>query len=430
MMAFLMGTLPVASTYALTEQQLDRYAQNNILFYDPNGGSNCGSGAGMVSGDNQNYAGDIIFTEENLKAIEANRPFYEKSAAKYGFPWQVLAVIHMREHSLARSNPSNGQGAYQLYSYTNGGTNANAFKPAGAISDDEFQRQSDIAAGVVSEKAAGLDLTTDAGLKKMFFRYNSASSAYVNQGVALGFSEADAANGEGSPYVMNRFDEKRDPTREPTKSNNTWGQIKTDNSSMSYPANTDFGAFVYYMALGGTISNTGSVCTSFAGGNMNLNETAIGLAWPENQRRESSSSPTSAYAEAIRSSWVTTAEERNVAAAGGFKRPDGKWIPVGKSCDNFVATVVKYSGVDPAFPIWLGGQKSYLEKSSMWEKVTVNDSSSARPGDIRIENDGGHIVMVVEVDGVLKIASASSGERFGDINGYYFARGVNYRLRQ
>ena len=65
----------------------------------------------------------------------------------------------------------------------------------------------------------------------------------------------------------------------------------------------------------------------------------------------------------------------------------------------------------------------------MWERVTVNDSSQAQAGDIRIEYNGGHISMVVEVDGELKIASASSNERFGDIESYYPSSGLTYRLR-
>ena len=252
--AFLMIFLQVNSVFALSETQLDKFAQNNILFYDP-GSNNCGSGAGMVSGSNQNYAGATVITEEQLKAIEANRPFYEKSAEKYGFPWQLLAVIHKREHSLMRDNPGNGEGAYQLHSYTDGGQNANAFYPAGAISDEEFQRQTDIAASVIQSKidAAHADVTTDAGIKKTLFYYNSASTTYINQAIALGFSEADAKNGEGSPYVMNRFDEKRDPTVDPTRSNRTWGQIKSDGGSIEYPANSDFGAYVQYVAIGGTM---------------------------------------------------------------------------------------------------------------------------------------------------------------------------------
>ena len=119
--AFLTVFLPVNSVYALSETLLDRFAQNNILFYDPSGGySNCNNVGG---GNNQNYAGATIYSEAQLEAIKANMPFYQKAAEAYGFPWQILAVIHTREHGLLRSNPENGEGVYQLHTYTAGGTN-------------------------------------------------------------------------------------------------------------------------------------------------------------------------------------------------------------------------------------------------------------------------------------------------------------------
>ena len=80
-------------------------------------------------------------------------------------------------------------------------------------------------------------------------RYNGMAAAYKTQAINLGFSSAEANVGEGSPYVMNRADKRRDPTVEPTKSNRTWGQIKSDGGSMVYPANTDHGAFVLFKAL-------------------------------------------------------------------------------------------------------------------------------------------------------------------------------------
>ena len=89
----------------------------------------------------------------------------------------------------------------------------------------------------------------NSNVKYTFFAYNGIATVYKTQATSLGFSDAQAKNGEGSPYVMNRADAKRDPTVEPTKSNNTWGQIKTDNGSLSYPANTDYGAYVVYCAL-------------------------------------------------------------------------------------------------------------------------------------------------------------------------------------
>ena len=235
---------------------MDRFANVNNMFYNP-----CENVANrrcdnVGGGNNQNYAGATIYSDAQLQAIEANRPFYENSAKKYDFPWQILAVLHYRETRLARVNPNSGQGAYELYSYTK--STGVQFLPAGAIDDNEFQRQTDIAAGVVAEKARGLDLNSDAGVKTLFFRYNGVASVYVKQALNLGFTAEEASHGEGSPYVMNRYDERRDPTVEPTKSNGTWGQIKKDNGPIEYPANVDFGSYVYYMAIGGSVGDCNS----------------------------------------------------------------------------------------------------------------------------------------------------------------------------
>jgi len=56
---------------------------------------------------------------------------------------------------------------------------------------------------------------------------------------------------------MNRFDILRDPTVEPTKSNNTWGQYKLDGiwpgtpgtNSYVYPANSRWGAYIIFNSL-------------------------------------------------------------------------------------------------------------------------------------------------------------------------------------
>ena len=119
----------------------------------------------------------------------------------------------------------------------------------GAYTDEQFQTATNAAAQFVLDKMGSTKLTTDDNVKLAFFRYNGVAQVYKTQALNLGFSSAQANNGEGSPYVMNRYDKKRDPSVEPTKSNRTWGQIKTDGGSLSYPANLDYGAFVIYKAL-------------------------------------------------------------------------------------------------------------------------------------------------------------------------------------
>ena len=398
-------------------------------------GSSSGSSSGAsVIGNNKNYAGDTVWTEEQLKVIHENQSVYEAAAAESGVPWQAIATMHSLETSLAKSNPANGQGLYQLYMYTAGGTNDKAFLPAGPVSDEEFLRQTKIAANEMKQIIEGdhLDPSSDEGIKDLLFQYNGKAQQYIDKAKALGFSDADAKIGEGSPYVMNRYDARRDPNS--SEMDPAWpGRFVADGVYDSSSTQYDFGGFVKYIALtGGSVSHTYTGCGtsgSYIGGNGDLSKTAVELAWPVEERSKSSSSPTSNYSAAIKATW-TSGYEKSVADAGGFQNDGlGMWVPVGKSCDNFVGTVVRASGIDPEFPVWLGNQKEYLVSSDKWEEVEVNDSSQARAGDIRIENSGGHIVMTAEKDGKLYIASASAGDRFGDLNDWYYKPGVTYRYK-
>lgn len=219
------------------------------------------------------YKGNTIFTDADIKAINENKPYYENSAKAAQIPWEMLAVTHYRETRLKRLNPSNGQGVYQDYARLGGPY------PAGTVSDQEFQRQTDWAAKFLKGKASGsraeaLANGDDNAVKYTFFAYNGTASAYVKQALSLGFSEEEAKNGEGSPYVMNKADEKRDPDTNPRG----WGQIKSDGGSISYPANKDHGAFVMYAALRGKIAggSTGSCAGGASSTDSSVNATIVG----------------------------------------------------------------------------------------------------------------------------------------------------------
>lgn len=239
---------------------------NGTPYYDPSAtGSSCSVASAGAAGapGNSDYAGKAIFNDAQLQKIKENQPFYESSAKKSDIPWQMLAVIHMREHGLQRDNPSNGQGIYQ-FADQHGGP-----YPTGPVSDSEFQRQTDLAAqfikgtvrGSKSLSADNPDLNV---VKDTFWGYNGRAGVYATQAAALGFDKATQGF-EGSPYVMNRADLRRDPTVEPTKSNNTWGQVKHDNGPIEYPANSDYGAFVQFAALAG-IALSGGSCGGLASG--------------------------------------------------------------------------------------------------------------------------------------------------------------------
>lgn len=387
--------IPTSTAKALTETTWDKYDFNNIFYYNPDGETCTPSSSSIKAGSNQLYNGSEILTPSALQKITDNQPFYEASAKKYDLPWQLLAALHFRETGSLRYNPNNGQGAYQLYSYTAGGSNENAFKPAGEISDSEFQRQTDILADLIKNSyGKNLNLNTDDGIKTFFFRYNGAAKAYIAQARDLGFNETEANRGEGSPYVMNLADEQRDSRKNPN-----WKQIIYDGGKMDNPANLQPGAFVIYAMLGG--SNGLSSCNS--SGNGDLTQTAINLAWPEHGH---GLTPRDTYKQAL--------------VDAGLSNYGDPYARIGASCDAFVATVYRNSGVDPNFICCgvsnYGATWNYVTNSGKFIEVP-NTAESLRTGDIRLSN--GHIELYIEVNGVGKIASASYGGRTAEIGPFY-----------
>lgn len=218
----------------------------------------------MATTGNIDYAGRPIFNQAQLAEISKNQPVYEEAADQVGIPWQMIAVIHARESGLSHSNPSNGQGIYQFVSQQGGPY------PTGPVSDEEFLRQTVLAAKFIKSKAssnypANQDLTTSSSpntIKDTFFSYNGRASAYIDQAASLGYDKSSQGF-EGSPYVMNKADAKRDPASNPSG----WGQIKTDHGGLSYPANNDYGAFVQFAALTGIPTTGAGSC----GGNSTVN---------------------------------------------------------------------------------------------------------------------------------------------------------------
>lgn len=206
----------------------------------------------LKSSNNKIYDGSReIWTEEEAKKIEEYYPIYKRAADDVGVPWALIAVAHRLESGMTRTNPdSSGVGCAAQGLYGDFYGCGNPLYQVGLETDDEnFYQQSKIAAQGFKDANPGLSESSDDGvIKKAFFAYNGQASVYIQQAKNLGFSDEEARNGEGSPYVMNYADEKRDPE----KNGSNWGQIKTDGGAISYPANTSFvGAFLMYAALAG-----------------------------------------------------------------------------------------------------------------------------------------------------------------------------------
>ena len=416
----------------------EEYASQTTSSVSNHGNSTGGSSAhssGTVNltsnGSVTNYAGDEVWTKEQLEIVKKNQAIYESSAEKVNIPWQLLATLHRLEFGLKKENPSNGQGIYQLYSYTSGGTNSNAFLPAGPVDDKEFQRQTDIAAQVVRDiiNSGGYDPNSEDGAKFLIFKYNGTASQYISKALAMGFSQEEAKVGEGSPYVMNRYDAQRDPNSKDMSP--LWpGRFVADGVYDSSSTAYDFGGFVLYSALAGlgwpsAKNNSQDECTDddkkTGNGGELIAQVARDLAWPDNNHH-------------------SVVKPEFAEAAKKVGSPTN--LDFAQDCGHFVSVVVRYAEIDGEYPE--GGTpnfESHMHKSDLWEEIANNGSEETlKPGDIFVRNTGsggfgsdiypaagfgagGHIYIYL---GENEIASASLGSRTGNLDkGIDFS---NYRI--
>lgn len=240
----------IGSAGATTSSEDIKSTRYETTFFSTSSSQGCSAES---AGENKDYKGNQILNDTQLAAVQANKPFYENSAKKYDLPWQMLAVIHYRESGLRRANPGANyegykDGVYQIYK---SGLTYN-YTP-GPITDEDFQAQTDRAAQFIREQKIPANYkqnrnvtATSSGdaIKDTFLSYNGGRQTYAPQAASLGYDPSTQAF-EGSHYVMNRADEKRDPSVNPNWKQAFGGVLKPASP------NSPYGAFVVYTALGG-----------------------------------------------------------------------------------------------------------------------------------------------------------------------------------
>lgn len=369
--------------YAADEVKSDTqfYSDNDILYYDKSAkecvASSTDSGMGVVSSK------DIV--KAAAEGAATHRAAYEEAAKKNDIPWQLLAAIHYRETAYGTTNPANGQGIFQFAAEAGN-------YPAGPVSEENFKVQANYAAsrlktdystrGVSSLSGAAFSFSnSDANkVKDTAFSYNGRAGVYATQAANLGFNK-DTQPYEGSPYVMNFYDDKRDPTK---AAGGTWGQILTDGGGISYPANSQVGIYTIYAALGGgTASASVDSCgktSSSGGGGAIVDIMKAELAKGTTSCRTTTAGQCGAYTDNNAEDW----------------------------CADFVSWVYKESG-KPFTGGASGGWRipgvyaldDYLAANAIHFKPT-DTSNAPQPGDVIIFNEGGprmHTGLVLEVSG-------------------------------
>ncbi len=149
-------------------------------------------------------------------------------------------------------------------------------------------------------------------------------------------------------------------------------------------------------------------------GNGDINRTAISLAWPN--RGHDWRNPKPEYKAAM--------EQLGLWGSGSDEH-----AKIGASCDMYVATVMRYSGVDTNFPPTLGNQKSYLMNHPEKYTAISAGNTSPQPGDIHINASGSHIIIIIKVNDHFEVASASN-DHTGTDNLRTAEAGVNYGMIQ
>lgn len=140
-------------------------------------------------------------------------------------------------------------------------------------------------------------------------------------------------------------------------------------------------------------------CSSTTYGNGDLNSTALALSWPD--RNHSITDAKAAYTSAL--------------STVGLSNYGDKFVQIGASCDAFVATVLRFSGLDPNVRCCGAiNMLNYFANSSLYEEIpNLGNTSNLQAGDIRAK--ASHVEMyVIDENGNGKIASASYGDRTSD----------------
>ncbi|MEI7819126.1 MAG: CHAP domain-containing protein [bacterium] len=313
---------------------------------------------------------------QSVDAILNHLDWYQRVGEESNIPWQMLVGVHFRE-GLHFDNPSNGQGAFQLYSAYQ--ANKNAFPP-GQITPEEWVRQGKLAAEVLIGKSKSalssinkgktLDKnTTDTNfIKDIMFGYNGKGDKVKAIGLKyatlLNFSPPQDYLFEGAAYVMNFWDASRDGM----------DQCAVDGCASTNKSQRP-GAFLFYAALAGVTSNPTSnpLCTGI------LESQAGGLGG--GGTKDGNQIVSIALAEVGHKEWDSRVLEYT----------DGKqWA----WCASFVSWVYKQNGTPFKGGIsggWLipavSDLKSYLEKNG--EFHPVGDGYTPQPGDIVIFKSNG-----------------------------------------
>lgn len=454
LLSILMSVVAPLSTYALTESQLDFYAQNNILFYDP-GAMTCGYGtlagstlfekvlsyllstglsevaAAGVYGNmmNEGLGGGALLTHENGVDSRSDIGTWYSAATHYGPNGLYVQEKDVRD--LDDPQVMHGLGLIQ-WSFNRRVNLLNALAEAGGL--DKYAREWDDVKGVyVYDGMSYDDMVNEIGQKTtdaiLWAELEFFSSEHENYSVTAGDISAQGLGKygitDGMPIsdALNLLSTPEEAAELFFSTSEMPGATRLGEKQMGRATSAVEGYELIKSA--GLTANGVTAC----GNNDGIVNTALLLAWNrETEGRHDKTDPKPEYDRAMRQvgTWWSS----------GPCNGNGTCAPNGASCDVFVATVMRYSGSDPDFPEYgpIRQQDHMLAHPEMYVEIeNLQDTANLQAGDIFVvgNENGRHIFIYMGVvDGKWMQASASFNGRTGEYFAYenYTDYGALYRI--
>ena len=366
--------------YILDKSTMNKYDKNGIYYYNPASGSNC------ISGDRSDQQITGTGYDRVRQAVEIYGPAAMQAQRIFGAPWEVL-IVQMQLES--------GTGVSPLAVATNNWLgirahkdNPNAYKTE---NNGYFAKFNNVEESI--NAWAGKRVLRN-GMYDSAFQYlqpgNYDLDSYLNTVIPT-YAPADDGN-DPVGYVKN-IESMIEKVITPAA------------KKLGFPSSAELAAEESILPggqypIGSEIPDdidVTAICATFSG---DINETALLLSWPD--RSHASTDPKPEYREALETT--------------GISKLGDACSMAGRSCDAFVATVMRASGADPDF--YCCGAQNVLDylieqtKACKYQEIeNIGSADNLQGGDIRSKPS--HVEMYVVEDGVGKIASASHGAHDG-----------------
>lgn len=363
--------LPATPAFSISETMLDFYDQNGIYYYNPDGANkNCGYYAGTYDGKASAGLSDV-----QAAFVDTYHSIAEQLSIDYGIPWETVMAQGILESAAGTSGYA---------------TERNNFFGIGAFDSNPDN------AFAYETPAAGWQGYYDNIVETPTYREHG---VFKEPNITDPYAYSEAITSAG--YATTAYSQQLKPlidaviNRAKSKGWKSSAELAKAHPEMLANAAKNAGGNGTKVKL----SDNASICPGQ--GNGDLNKTALLLAWPE-RGHDPWNDPKPEYTDAL--------------AATGVNKLGDSCSMNGNSCDAFVATVLRYSGVDAEVPCCGASTMLYyfLDHPNLYEEIpNTGNSADLQPGDIRSSED--HIEMFVQAeDGSYRIASASHCDRTAD----------------